>query len=222
MVFSSLATRDQVNAWYAQATCGLIAEMLDRLSPQTRFVIASAVALKGKWLVAFDPADTRPRRFLTAAGSGREMPMMAHSGRTLLYRETRRFQAVRLAYAGAAFEMIVAVPRLALETGGEIRAQLARDVEFGAALRADADLGAIAEEPLQVDRVVHRALLRMDEEGTEAAGATAVIGTRTALDRPVRPFRMIVDRPYLVAIGHAAPGALLFVGHILDPLGRAA
>jgi serine protease inhibitor len=254
--FAPAETLAKVNAWYAEATRGMIARMLDQIPPRTRFVLGSAVAFKGAWLAAFDPRLTTARRFETAAGRAVQVPMLTHPARTLPYRASARFQCVRLGYAGAAYELVIAVPRreagvdlaewvakarpadwaslldpqgyapragllalpkLQLASGGEVKPLLTRDPVFGPLLRADADLGGMLEERVLIDRVVHRAVLRMDEEGTEAAGATAVIGTRSSLDRPQRPFRMIVDRPYLLAIRHAATGAVAFAGFIADP-----
>ncbi len=254
--FAAPGTLAGINTWYAGATRGLIDPMLDQLPGSTRFVLGSAVAFKGAWLSAFDAKETRRRNFVTAAGRERQVEMMAARERTLLYRRTARFEAVRMVYAGAAYEMVLALPReeakldlaqwlarardvdwkpllerdgyaprpgflalpkLQLAMGGDVKAQIARDPVFGALVRPGAELGGIAEERLEIDRIVHRTLVRMDEQGTEAAGATAVVGTRSALDRPQRPFRMIVDRPYVFAIRHVPTGAVTFAGYVADP-----
>jgi len=58
----------------------------------------------------------------------------------------------------------------------------------------------------------------VDENGTEAAAATAVTGV--AVSGPPPPvFVMRVDRPFLLAIRDVPTGALLFLGRIIDPLG---
>jgi serine protease inhibitor len=70
-----------------------------------------------------------------------------------------------------------------------------------------------------IDRVVHRAVAEVNEEGTEAAAATMVCESFSAM-RPVRPprtFQMIVNRPFFVAIRDQATGTILFMGWIGDP-----
>lgn len=82
---------------------------------------------------------------------------------------------------------------------------------------ACANFSGMANAPLKIDDVAHATFLRVDEEGTEAAAATAVkivvVGARLVPDVP----RMIVDRPFLVTIRDRASGALIFFGRIADP-----
>src|SRR5690606_38880616 len=63
--------------------------------------------------------------------------------------------------------------------------------------------------------VVHRAVLRVDEEGTEAAAVTSVDFRLTSV--PVYDFRFQADRPFVVVIRDDTTGALLFVGAVADP-----
>jgi serpin B len=59
----------------------------------------------------------------------------------------------------------------------------------------------------------------VNEEGTEAAAATGAGIRPMALRRQPPPFRFIVDRPFVAAIGETRGGLLLFLGAILDPRG---
>lgn len=72
------------------------------------------------------------------------------------------------------------------------------------------------DERLFISEIIHKAMTAVDENGVEAAAATAVImaGGTSAPDDPVT---MIVDKPFLVAIVDEPTGALLFLGHIGDP-----
>jgi len=76
------------------------------------------------------------------------------------------------------------------------------------------------EKPLLIKDVLHKAFVKIDEAGTEAAAATAVvIGEPTA--SPVQPelpnVVVKLDRPFLFLIRDDQTGAVLFVGRILNP-----
>ena len=58
--------------------------------------------------------------------------------------------------------------------------------------------------------------MRVDEKGTEAAAATAVVMRLTeAAAPPANVFR--ADRPFLFLIRHIESGAVLFMGRVTDP-----
>jgi serine protease inhibitor len=72
--------------------------------------------------------------------------------------------------------------------------------------------------PLWIDQVSHRAVMEVNEEGTEAAAVTAVAMLGAARNaRPPRQFQMIVDRPFFVVIRDEAAGTILFMGWVGDP-----
>ena len=107
------------------------------------------------------------------------------------------------------------------------RFELTCALELGAALRGlgmvdlfdlmRADLtGMTAVRELFVSEVFHKAFVAVDERGTEAAAATAVV-IRLASLRIVPPGELIVDRPFLLAIEHQPSGAMLFLGRVIDP-----
>ena len=64
---------------------------------------------------------------------------------------------------------------------------------------------------LWLSRVQHKAVMEVNEEGTEAAAATGVIGIRSM------PPEFTVDRPFFCAIRDNRTGTLLFMGAIVDP-----
>jgi len=107
------------------------------------------------------------------------------------------------------------------------RFELTYTLELGAVLQAlgmvdvfdptRADLTGMTPVPeLFVSRVFHKAFVAVDERGTEAAAATAVVIQRTSL-RIAPPADLIVDRPFLLAIEHEPSGAALFLGRVIDP-----
>lgn len=82
----------------------------------------------------------------------------------------------------------------------------------------EADFSAISTSrpPLYITAVVHKAMIIVDEKGTEAAAATAAIfGLKSApADEPI-VFR--ADHPFAFAICHQPTGAMLFAGRVVKP-----
>jgi serpin B len=80
--------------------------------------------------------------------------------------------------------------------------------------------GITAEERLLISDVIHQANIDVDEAGTEAAAATAVV-LRATSGAPNPPVTLQVDRPFLFALRDVQTGAVLFLGHVVDPsIGR--
>jgi serpin B len=74
--------------------------------------------------------------------------------------------------------------------------------------------GMTAEEKLFISSVIHQAYVRVDEEGTEAAAATAVIiGTTAMMPRKV----FTADHPFIFIIQEEDTGNILFIGRVTDP-----
>ena len=75
------------------------------------------------------------------------------------------------------------------------------------------------DDYLYISAVLHKTFLALDEQGTEAAAATAVVMMRAMsarVDKP-KPLEVKIDRPFLFAIQHRPSGACLFLGRLTDP-----
>ncbi len=72
---------------------------------------------------------------------------------------------------------------------------------------------------LAISNVFHKTFIAVDEKGTEAAAATAVVMMELTARReiPKEPIHVKVDRPFLYAIQHVPSGACLFIGRVTDP-----
>ena len=73
----------------------------------------------------------------------------------------------------------------------------------------------LAIEPLEVDDVIHKAVIKVDEKGTEAAAATAMEWMAECWNEPLPPF--IVDRPFLFVIYDDLAEKMLFTGYLQEP-----
>ena len=76
-----------------------------------------------------------------------------------------------------------------------------------------ADFSGMARGELWIGNVIHQAFIEVNEEGTEAAGATAVIVSRLVQTTPI--FR--ADHPYIFIIQQKDTGNILFLGRVSDP-----
>ncbi|MEN9221290.1 MAG: serpin family protein [Thermostichus sp. BF3_bins_97] len=87
---------------------------------------------------------------------------------------------------------------------------------MGIAFSDRADFSQMTSEPAQISQVLHKAVIEVNEEGSEAAAVTGVIISRTAIDRE-EPFQLVADRPFWFAIRDTETGAVLFMGSVMDP-----
>jgi serpin B len=67
---------------------------------------------------------------------------------------------------------------------------------------------------LYISDIMHKAFIKVDENGTEAAAATAVLMQTTSISAP-KVF--IADRPFVYLIRDTQTNTILFMGRVLDP-----
>jgi serpin B len=76
--------------------------------------------------------------------------------------------------------------------------------------------GMTGGRDLYIDTVLHQAFVAVDEEGTEAAAATAVIMAPTSA--MLSEVTLTIDRPFIFMIRDRPSGQILFVGRVLNPV----
>lgn len=110
-------------------------------------------------------------------------------------------------------DAVITLPRFSIELSlglREVLSGLGMPSAFDPAL---ADLSGLAEGPeaLHIHSVIHRAFIAVDELGTEAGGASAVvIGNGD-------PFPVYADHPFLFFVRDELTHAILFSGSVVDP-----
>lgn len=75
--------------------------------------------------------------------------------------------------------------------------------------------GMTGKKDLYIDNVLHKAFVAVDEKGTEAAAATAVIMDLASAMLP--DVTLTIDRPFIFMIRDLPSGQILFVGRVLNP-----
>jgi len=138
--------------------------------------------------------------------------------------EAGRFEEIEAAFSAESVTTITEdltpqlvrlfVPKFSFESEfnlSETLIQMGMPAAFG-----NADFsGMTGDRDLFISDVVHKAFVAVDEEGTEAAAATAVIMKLGA--SPESPILMRLDHPFLFLIRDNSSGTILFIGRVLNP-----
>jgi serpin B len=119
-------------------------------------------------------------------------------------------------------EVEVYLPRFRVEASFRLEGVLEQLGVRHAFDRQQADFSGITADPagLAIGAVIHRAFVEVNEEGTEAAAATAVVtfrGAAFAKPPPTPVFR--ADHPFLFFLRDRRSDLVLFLGRLLDPTG---
>ncbi|GMR34023.1 hypothetical protein PMAYCL1PPCAC_04218, partial [Pristionchus mayeri] len=77
----------------------------------------------------------------------------------------------------------------------------------------EADLSKISPTSLKVSKIVHNAVIEIDEKGTEAAASTYVDFDMTEVDFDEEPLIIVIDRPFLFGI--LRNDGILFIGQFV-------
>jgi len=112
-------------------------------------------------------------------------------------------------------EVALTMPKFEFDSEFSLKDTLA-GMGMPIAFTENADFSGMTGKPeLLISDVVHKAFVAVDEAGTEAAAATAVIMDLTAVPEP--PVEVTIDRPFIFLIRDIETGAILFVGRVLNP-----
>lgn len=174
------------------------------------------------------PTMRRSARLNYADGDGwqaLELPYVGEQVSMLLILPAAgRFAEIEAAMDGARLQTIaasvrdhdvnLALPKFSFRTAVSMREALTA-LGMGVAFTPSADLSAITgQRDLLIQDVVHQGFIAVDENGTEAAAATAVIAGTVSVPPPAT---FHANRPFLFAIRDEPTGAVVFLGRVVDP-----
>ena len=112
-------------------------------------------------------------------------------------------------------EVLLRMPRFSVTGRFKLRdtlSALGMSVAFGPSADFSGITGAA---DVAISDVIHQSFVTVDEKGTEAAAATAVVAGPPSI--PVVEVELNLDRPFLFGIRDVPTGALLFLGWVADP-----
>ncbi|MBS4013084.1 MAG: serpin family protein [Bacteroidetes bacterium] len=113
----------------------------------------------------------------------------------------------------------VNIPKYKIETATELQKVL---IQMGMPLafsnKADFS-GMTGKQDLKIDKVIHKAFVEVDEKGTEAAAATAVVMIRktAAVEDMSQKIIFKADRPFLFFIKENDNNTIIFMGSVINP-----
>ncbi|CAH1399283.1 unnamed protein product [Nezara viridula] len=104
----------------------------------------------------------------------------------------------------------VSIPKFSIEQELELLPIL-NSMDIGELFQSSADLsGLTGNNDINLDDVVHKAKITLDEEGTTASAATAIFNFRSS--RPLEPVKFICNHPFIYILYDRTTNTLLFTG----------
>jgi len=111
-------------------------------------------------------------------------------------------------------EVTISIPKFKLSNGYQLK-ELLSTLGMPQPFTDDANFtGMTTVNNLKISDVFHKAFIEVNEQGTEAAAATAVVVATKSIQR-VQSF--IANRPFLFLIKEKSTGTILFMGRVVDP-----
>ncbi len=217
------------------------------ISYDTKLVITNAIYFKADWKLRFEEEGTREEEFTIGTGRTKKVDMMSIFGESFMYHEDDLGQLIKLEYEGEDVEMMIYLPQdndqevdlssifdreknlkeqkvnvylpsFRFEKEYEMKPTLKKLGMVDAFDDLAADFSGITgDRDLYISNVIHKAFVDVNEEGTEATAATAVISRPTAMldTKPLPIFR--ADRPFIFFIKEKESDTILFMGKVNDP-----
>ncbi len=112
-------------------------------------------------------------------------------------------------------EVRLAMPKFKMEYGVKLLNDVLTDLGMGIAFGPEADFSGINPD-IFISKVMHKAVIEVNEKGSEAAAATIVEMVESAMPAG-EIIEFIVDRPFFFVIADDRSGAILFMGKVVEP-----
>jgi serpin B len=216
------------------------------ITADTRLALVNTLYFNAGWKTKFDHSATQPLTFTKDDGSTKQVPTMLGESVVTASAVVDGTDVVEVPYSGDEVSMVfiappqgklasfehdfsaqklkqltdalvpgsgsLSVPKFEAKSRVDLSAVLSA-LGLAVAFSGDADFSAMTgAKGLAIQAVVHQAVVKTDEDGTEAAAATAVVVGKMSAVQAIE-----LHRPFIYVIRDRATGAVLFLGHIVDP-----
>ncbi len=241
-----IMTAKRVNEWCDDKTKGMIDEIIsgDDITANTHLLLTNAIYFKGSWQAEFSKKTTINKIFYTSKGEESQVDFMTQRA-DLAYTETEKTQVLKLNYLGGDLSMLVILPRennladlidnLTSEmiatwnkkfTTYNVEVQLPKfkfdfDAEMSEPLKKigmQRAFTAKSANELIIGTVKHKAIIDVNEEGTEAAAATVVAMVTRSMPMQYERREFIADHPFIFLIQDDLNQNILFMGKVENPV----
>ncbi|MBP3409459.1 MAG: serpin family protein, partial [Clostridia bacterium] len=113
-------------------------------------------------------------------------------------------------------EVILSLPKMDVSDDNTL-ADALKLLGVETAFADNADFTGISDTPLCVDEILQKVRVQVDEQGTKAAAATALMVKEMSAMCPEEPVEMNVNRPFAFVISDGSTGSVCFIGAIENP-----
>lgn len=235
---------DKINNWVKEQTNGLIPSLVTKQAEKSNTVLVNTLYMKSSWIKTFDEYATKEDDF-TTIGGGKVKKEFMHQTDKFAYAEGKDYQLVILPMEGnikmaivlgnnenisdklaktTYEEVIVDLPKFEVETSYDNKELINYLKNKGVVAALDSEGHGAFEDmidgtDLYIDDIIQKTKIKVDENGTEAAAATAIImfETTAAMD-PKVPKEFKADRSfsYYIYTDSNNGQELLFFGEVVQ------
>jgi serpin B len=227
----------KVNAWVSEKTHGRIKNLISDNGFDAALV--DTIYLKADWEKEFDKSNTYKQVFHSKNGDDKEIDFM-HQTETFEYAESGDARIAVLPYVGGAVSMMLilgeyegdvekliseaeysdtllylALPKISSESSFNLNEVMEKLGAADCFNPSKADFTPmVTAGNMYIEKILHKANVDVDEKGTEAAAATAIVLRTTAFIEPdpTEPTEFICDKPFTYLIRDNETGEILFIG----------
>jgi serpin B len=234
----------RINDWVSEKTKALIPSIIDQPLSNAGLVGLNALYFKDRWRTPFVAGNTAPAPFHRLDASTVTVAMMKGTASHRLRSDDRfaavelpyandrfslvlattkdkpaslaEFTAVQGWFGGEGFaeeRFELALPRFTLEGSESLLAALDA-LGLSEGRNSPTAFKGFSPTPQAISEIVQKTFMRVDEAGTEAAAATAVVATRS-MQHPVQ--RVAFDKPFVFALRDRTTGFVLLSGYMANP-----
>ena len=230
-----------VNKWAEEKTKGLISSLLPETAAEANTILVNTLYMKSPWINQFEDFNTKEDDFTTIDDEKVKKEFMNQQDKFAFYEDNDSKLVVLPMEGGINMvvvlgnnenikdklqkvryeEVILKLPKFEVETSYDQKELITylKDNGVDLALRKDggADFSAMIEDAgIHIDDIIQKTKIKVDENGTEAAAATAIImvDNMAMPMEPPKPKEFIADKPftYYILANNGENSELLFYG----------